>query len=110
MVVRDDAYYTGLGLHIARRLKEFDVLEEEKQLLELRDKAKVQIEKIKVMVEEAKKKSDQHKKLERLRGGLDYMKRHRHDGDGSDNNGEPIFTGLGSDRVHVTIDNNDMDG
>jgi hypothetical protein len=68
LVVRDDAYYTGIGLDIARRLKEFDVLEEEeKQLIELRDKAKVQTEKIKVMVEEAKKGSDQHKKLERLR-------------------------------------------
>jgi hypothetical protein len=46
LVVKDDAYYTGIGLDIARRLKEFDVLEEEeKQLLELRDKAKVQTEK-----------------------------------------------------------------
>ncbi len=62
MVVRDDAYYTDIGLDSARHLKEFDVLEEEeKQLLELRDKAKVQTEKIKVMVEEAKKKSDNTK-------------------------------------------------
>jgi hypothetical protein len=66
-----------------------------------------------VKVEEAKKMSNQHKKLECLRSELDYMKRqrqrHGHDGDGGDNNGEPIFTGLGSDRVHVTIEN-DMDG
>jgi hypothetical protein len=74
-MVQDDSYYINLGYEYARRRKELDLLNEEKQDL-LAEAIKVNR-----LIEEADKVLDQHKKLVYARRRLHYMMRHEHDHD-----------------------------